>query len=184
MRRALRVHPEAERGPVTRLEVEIVRRQPAALDLTYELTGQIAELRIPPAAPPERSDGLWKQTCFEAFLRGAEQDGYLEFNLSPSGRWAAYRFTGYREGMAPALELPAPKIRLAVSERGLRLKARLDLAAAADFVAAGTWRLGLSAVIENAWGGVTHWALVHPPGKPDFHHTDGFACRLRAPEET
>jgi hypothetical protein len=41
-----------------------------------------------------------------------------------------------------------------------------------------SWRLGLSAVIEETNGNKTYWALVHPPGKPDFHHKDAFAYEL------
>jgi hypothetical protein len=42
-------------------------------------------------------------TCFELFLAEdseAAQGAYAEFNLSPSERWAAYDFDGYRVGMA------------------------------------------------------------------------------------
>ena len=41
-----------------------------------------------------------------------------------------------------------------------------------------SWRLGLSAVIEDTSGGKSYWALAHPPGKPDFHHADCFALEL------
>ena len=34
------------------------------------------------------------------FIRPEDGEGYYEFNFSPSGEWAAYRFSGYREGMA------------------------------------------------------------------------------------
>jgi len=37
---------------------------------------------------------------------------------------------------------------------------------------------GLSAVIEDISGGTSYWALAHPPGKPDFHHADGFALEF------
>jgi hypothetical protein len=40
------------------------------------------------------------------------------------------------------------------------------------------WRLGLSAIIEEASGRRSYWALAHPPGKPDFHHPDSFALRV------
>jgi hypothetical protein len=43
-----------------------------------------------------------------------------------------------------------------------------------------TWRLGLSAVIEDSSGAKSYWALAHPPGKPDFHHPDCFAHELPA----
>ena len=41
-----------------------------------------------------------------------------------------------------------------------------------------SWRLGLSAVIEDTNGHKSYWALAHPPGKPDFHHADCFAYEL------
>ena len=42
--------------------------------------------------------------------------------------------------------------------------------------ASGSWMgLGLSAVIEEANGRKSYWALAHPPGKADFHHADCFA---------
>jgi len=44
----------------------------------------------------------------------------------------------------------------------------------------GSWRLGLAAVIEEASGRKSYWALAHPPGKPDFHHSDCFAHEIPA----
>ena len=38
--------------------------------------------------------------------------------------------------------------------------------------------LALSAVIEHLDGRISYWALRHPPGKPDFHHPQGFALEL------
>ena len=39
-------------------------------------------------------------------------------------------------------------------------------------------RLGLSAVIEEADGRVSYWALAHPAPKPDFHHAGTLALQL------
>ena len=55
-----------------------------------------------------------------------------------------------------------------------------------DFEQAGLWsgvkcRVAISAVIEEADGTKSYWALAHPPGKPDFHHADGFALQLPPP---
>jgi hypothetical protein len=33
-------------------------------------------------------------------------------------------------------------------------------------------------VIEETNGAKSYWALKHPPGKPDFHHADGFVLEL------
>ncbi len=181
MRRALRAHPATDRGAVVRIEADIRRRRPRTLVLAYELAGDPGKLRIPARAPPMRADGLWRRTCFEAFLM-LEDGGYLELNLSPSGRWAAYRFEGYRAGMAPLEPFPAPKIAFARTAEGLTLNAALELPELPGLSDNGPWRLGLAAVIEDADGNIGYWALAHPPGKPDFHHADSFACEVRAPE--
>jgi len=39
-------------------------------------------------------------------------------------------------------------------------------------------RLGLCAVVEDAHGELTYWALRHPTGQPDFHHRDAFVLSL------
>jgi hypothetical protein len=36
----------------------------------------------------------------------------------------------------------------------------------------------LAAVIEDENGGLSYWALRHPPGKPDFHHPNAFAMTI------
>jgi hypothetical protein len=38
-----------------------------------------------------------------------------------------------------------------------------------------SWRLGLSALIDDTGGARSYWALAHAPGKPDFHHAASFA---------
>jgi hypothetical protein len=43
----------------------------------------------------------------------------------------------------------------------------------------GAW--GLTAVLEEADGVKSYWALAHGPGKADFHHAACFAARLEAP---
>ena len=58
----------------------------------------------------------------------------------------------------------------------------LDAKISPDFLPPGrSLRLGLSAVLEDADGVLSYWALRHPPGKPDFHHTDAFATQLVLP---
>ncbi len=181
MRRALRAHPATDRGPVVRIEADIRRRRPRTLVLAYELAGDPEKLRIPAPAPATRADGLWRRTCFEAFLM-LEGGGYLELNLSPSGRWAAYRFDGYRAGMAPLEPFAGPRITFARTADGMTLSAALELPDLPGLAADRPWRISLAAVIEDADGSIGYWALAHPPGKPDFHHADGFACEVRAPE--
>jgi hypothetical protein len=167
-------HPATPCAAVDAIEVE-VERVGARLALHYRLSGRPEALVLPPPAAAVRTDELWRHTCFEAFVRPQPGEAYLEVNLAPSGQWAAYAFDGYRAGMRPA-EVGEPGVLFARTADGLRLEAALDLADAAP------WRLGVTAVIEEAGGRISYWALAHPPGKPDFHSPDCLALELPAPE--
>ncbi len=182
VRAALTLHPNARCWAVEGIEVGIERSGERALTLAYRLTGETGALRLPPLAASTRGDELWRHTCFEAFIQAPDAGGYWEFNLSPSTRWGAYRFSGYRSGMSQADAIAAPRIKVQVDKGQMSLAASLDLASLPDLPADQPWRLGLSAVIEEADGNVSHWALAHPPGKADFHHALGFALDIPATE--
>jgi hypothetical protein len=172
MRLRLIPHPDTHSDAASAIEVEVERTDLATLTLRYRLGGAIARLAIPAPAAPDRTDELWRHTCFEAFLQPELGEAYVEFNFAPSTQWAAYRFTGYRKGMAPA-DVAAPGIDLTATDASLMLAVRLDLASLAS--PPGPCRLALSAVIEQADGAKSYWALAHPPGRPDFHHRSSFA---------
>lgn len=175
MRYALKPHPDSRSSAVSGIEVEVLRHRPGSLILHYFVTGRIGDLFIPPLTPPERTDGLWKHTCFEAFVRAPDAATYYELNFSPSTRWAAYKFTGYRAGMNAASEIETPHIEVQTSTGAYEMRAALILAGLASEL---LWQLNLSAVIEETSGSKSYWALMHPPGKPDFHHSDCFALEL------
>jgi hypothetical protein len=175
MRQQLRLHPDSHSVAVKSIDVEIARPRAGRLELSYIVTGQLSSIRMPPAAANARSDGLWRRTCFEAFVRASPDAGYYELNFSPSRQWAAYQFSGYRNGMRIADEITGVPIKVRSSPDRYTLQASLEFT---DLPRDRSWRLGLSAVIEDAKGAISYWALTHPPGKPDFHHADGFACEF------
>jgi hypothetical protein len=175
MHHVLRPHPELHFSAATHIDVTCTRKPPNQLLLSYNVTGPIKDIRIPPIAAATRADNLWRHTCFEAFI-GAPPDGaYYEFNFSPSTRWAAYRFSGYRKEMSVATEIDAVPIDTRADADHYMLQASLDLAQLPALPQNGALRLGLAAVIEDVGGNKSYWALAHPPGKPDFHHADCFA---------
>ncbi len=180
MRQALKLHPDFRCDAVAEIAVEVARPGPGLLRLRYLVTGDIGGLSLPPETVPARADGLWRHTCFEAFLRAVPGKAYHEFNFAPSRRWAAYRFDGYRSGMRPAEESGAPQIEVDRRDGAFELRAALALDGLAALPGDAVWQLGLSAVIEEAGGRISYWALAHPPGKPDFHHSDCFALDLPA----
>ena len=167
MLRSLIPHPESTGEAVTAIEVDITRPAPRQLVLRYYVTGDTAAIRLPATRAPERADDLWEHTCFEAFLANAP--GYLEFNFSPSTRWAAWRFDAYREGMRNAAITP-PRIETLIGFDRFELRAELAMPVLGP--------MGLSAVIEEKNGNRSWWALAHPSGEPDFHHEACFALEL------
>ena len=176
MRAPLQLHPDSRGGAVSRIEVAVARPAPATLVLHYFVTGRVAALQLPQPAAPERTDELWEHSCFEAFLGRAGGEGYYEFNFAPSTQWAAYRFSGYRDGKEPA-ELDPPRIETSASDLYFQLRATFLLPED------GAGRLGLASIIEEENRRKSYWALAHPPGKPDFHPRDCFALELPAADQ-
>jgi hypothetical protein len=176
----LKRHPACLASAVVCLEAEAVRSSSRTLELLYRLSGAMGGLSLPPAAEPARADGLWQHTCFEAFVRASRDGPYHEFNLAPSAQWAGYGFSGYRNGMiSPAMDPPHIRTRSSGDTYELRATLKLDLLP--HLPGDAPWQLNLSAVIEDASGRKSYWALSHPPGKADFHHPDCFTLELPAP---
>lgn len=169
-------HADLYVGGVDGVHVAWQRLDGDLIDLCFVAAGAGDELALPPrAAKPQRRDGLWQTTCFEMFVTTGA--GYAEYNFSPSGDWATYHFTGYRQGMA-ILDVPAPHIRMTQGDDALMLHAQITLPP----MLAPDARAGFSAIIADVAGDKAYWALRHPPGRPDFHHDDCFAARLGAPQ--
>jgi hypothetical protein len=178
MRCSLAPHPDSRRIAATGIDVDVARPEPGRLVLSYVVTGTIGGLRMPPVTAPMRMDELWRHTCFEVFVRPPGGDAYYEFNFAPSTQWAAYGFAGYRSGMRVADEIHPPRIEVQSTDQRFTLQAALDLDRLPGLPRDAAWQIGLSAVIEDANGALSYWALAHPPGRADFHHSDCFALEL------
>jgi hypothetical protein len=178
MRQALKLHPDSLCSAATHIEVDVARPRAGTLVMRYVVTGKISDLHMPAATASTRTDELWQQTCFEAFVRTSPDAGYYEFNFAPSTQWAAYRFSSYRTGMRVATEIGAPHIEVQSGAECYILQASLELDRLSGLPRDAGWRLGLSALIEEMSGRKSYWALAHPPGKPDFHHSDCFVHEL------
>jgi hypothetical protein len=142
----------------------------ATTNIWFCVGAPAARFVIPESGEPKRADELWKRTCLEAFLQRSDDIGYREWNFAPSGDWAAYDFTGVREGMATA-EVAVPYVRMEDNLTWWALGATIA-------VEAGKWQLGLSAVLDEKDGAKSYWALAHPSEKPDFHNPGCFIARL------
>jgi len=171
----LLAHPLTPSSAVHALAVRLRRTADGSLALRYRLHADLARLRIPAPQAPERRDGLWAHTCFELFV-AAPDAAYREYNFSPSGLWAAYAFRGYRERDDDAWPPAPPPIRVRAGAGLLELDARVALPA--ELPPGARLQLGLTAVVEDADGALSYWALRHPAARPDFHLREGFALTL------
>ena len=172
-------HPHSPSRVARAVTVEASRTPEGKLSLHYALHGDVGRMNIPPPAPPRIGWKLWRRTCCEVFVRARDEAGYHEFNFSPSGEWAAYAFTGYREGTSLVDEALNPQIAVESREGRLDLYALVDLPRLSPAYARSRLRLGLAVIVEEEDnGGMSYWALKHAPGKPDFHHRDAFALEI------
>jgi hypothetical protein len=173
-------HPAAPCAGTFRLAARAICGADGRLALAFVLEGPLAALNLPPAGPPARVAGLWRHTCFEAFIaRDAAADtAYYEVNLSPARQWDLHAFRDYRDGGPLAGEPPAPRINARRGGSRLDLTATLDLGALDPRLRNAPLRLGLAAVLEDVRGSLSWWALRHPAARPDFHDPTGFVLRL------
>ncbi|MXP09557.1 DOMON-like domain-containing protein [Pseudoblastomonas halimionae] len=169
-------HPAFPPVQVRGMEARVIGHDANWLRLRWRIEGS-AGLVVPAFAGKGRADELWKTTCFEAFLQPEGGSAYVELNLSPSERWAAYDFTAPREGMS---ERAMPREPDCTMRQGSSF-AIFDAAIPAAGLPNAVCNLGLTAVIEEDGGVKSYWALAHGAEHPDFHDPACFKAQLAAP---
>ena len=187
--------------PSNHVSIEIrasLRHLGNAIEFEFLIAGsslEIADLVWPSAlAPSQRSrrNELWKSTCLEVFLTGAQANAdtdaepYLEANVSPSGDWNLYAFDRYREGMRTVSDavvaahieekIGEPYFRLVGAVRALPGVPDGDFA---RLLACGELVFSATAVLEYSSGSREYWALHHAGEKPDFHLRSSFKGHLK-----
>lgn len=172
----LTYHPAHPPREVRSVEARILSLSDNWVRVRWRIDG-VNKLVVPKFAGKGRQDKLWETTCFELFVKPSGGSGYCEFNLSPSERWAAYDFTGYREGMS---ERPFAREPDCTMRTGLAM-AIFDAALPRAHVPGGKCAVGLCAVIEEQGDVKSYWALAHGGNKPDFHDAACFTAKLGAP---
>ncbi|MDQ3075474.1 MAG: hypothetical protein M3Q88_07690 [Pseudomonadota bacterium] len=153
-------HPDTPPGAIHTVEAEL-ERNPDGVIATFRAIGDVTRLIVPPRAKAAHRDGLWRTTCFELFV-GGKATAYREYNFSPSGAWAAYRFDDHRHGMRPVAD--QIDIKTSSDDKALTVIAAIQ----SEFPLPAS--IGLAAVIEEVDGALRYWASAFAPGKPDFHN--------------
>jgi hypothetical protein len=158
---ALMLHRTCDLGPIRSVTASVTATEQGC-EAEFQLDGRVSDIILPPPAASERRDYLWQTTCFEIFWQPIGGTYYREFNLSPSGQWAAYDFDSFREGMRDA---PVGGMALACSHDVTTLVLRASIAADLPSPA----QVALNAIVEHRDGSKQYWALAFPPGPPEFH---------------
>ncbi len=163
---SLILHPDCAEGPIKAVSADI-KATDGGCRARFRVQGDIDNIKVPIHAHTERTDFLWKTTCFEIFWQPHDGTYYREFNLSPSSRWACYDFDDFRKNSTDA---PVHAISIACSyndgELVLEASIATDLPLPAD--------VALNAIVEDYDGNIQFWALAFAEGKPEFHST---VCR-------
>lgn len=157
----LMLHVSCDLGPIRSVSANISATS-SGCEAEFRLDGRVDAIVLPRSGASVRADDLWKTTCFEIFWQPIGGSAYREFNLSPSGRWAAYDFDRFREGMRNA---PVDAISLTTSSINTELVLKASIAA--DLPAPA--QVALNAIVEHDGGAMQYWALAFGPGKPEFH---------------
>lgn len=169
----LHCHPANTAPSGLGVAVDVGRLASGGLRLHYRIHG-INALRVPPPALPARTDDLWRHTCCEAFVATVNDRSYHEFNFSPSGSWAAYRFSDTRV-RDDAWQIPQA-LRVDRVDDGHLLHLVVELPT--SVLPPGANAIGLTVVAEHADGKLSYWALHHAGAHPDFHLPDSFVLTL------
>ncbi len=143
--------------------------------IEFKIIGNLQALMIESVSQnPVFRDEIWKSTCFELFVLGADDRSYSEFNFAPNGDWAAYHFDDYREGMKN-LTIMRPNVELITNEGALSVVIEL----ATETIPINNNGIGICSILETQ-DGKSYWALKHCKDKPDFHQKHCFLHKLEA----
>jgi len=178
----LKAHP-TNKNRAIRLQATL-HIQAGAVHVDYYLSGDLSTLHVPPPCIPRFRDGLWQDTCFELFVGPLGTRTYREFNISPSGAWAIYDFSDWRQAAPPTINWAkradcAPQLQLNNTASGLQVSVRIS-SVALQGIAYKSLQCGVSAVLaqNNAERTRSFWALAHYEVQPDFHDRRGFVAYL------
>jgi hypothetical protein len=141
--------------------------EPAAMNISFLIKGDLNQISWPEDV--QTSEALWKHTCFEYFIAAVDDEYYYEFNQSPSGAWASYRFSRYRTDMTIAENIVADKFLMSLDEETCDVQLEVAFPHGSEF------QLGLSVILEDMNAQLHYFSLSHPQDKPDFHAREHYA---------
>ena len=174
MHRLIPFHPLTT-SEISSVQAGLVLRN-GNLQIQFVVLGTIAELLLPqPEGTAQFRDGLWQTTCLEVFLQSKGERAYEEWNLSPNGNWAYYKFSDYRQLIAEVTRREPVNLPLfSASEQQLTLTATLPYQVDQGSERDNGFVYGLTAILQLRSGAKQYWAMRHEADHPDFHQAASF----------
>ena len=167
---------------------DVSERKLISLLFAFQIEGDLTALDLQHSRAREirnQQDDLWKATCFEIFLSRPGDASYLEFNFSPTGDFAVYKFDDYRLGMQALRPVSSPRFKIERGSDFYRITGSIgeahDDPRLALLLAEPALEASITAVLKplSGQGDTTFWALSHAGDKADFHLRSSFTFSLR-----
>lgn len=159
-----------------------LRRHNNLISIWFHLVGvELIYLPEKLACSQQRTEELWKTTCFELFFTRSQAphqaSQYWEVNLAPTGEWDVYRFEGYRQGMLREEGIDQLSSKVMLHDGCLTLHCTISLNNIE--IAKDPLSVGVSSVLHHkATNQCSYWALSHGEERADFHNPDTFILTL------
>lgn len=177
-------HPSTSPKSPLRLRGVVEAIAASEIAVTYDMTGELNNLRWPELAKRMFCQGLWKTTCFELFIGIPNSQRYLEFNFSPSTEWCGLSFQSYRHDPSDIRELAFSRFDITRSENAFSMHVHFGFPEPLLDLEKSKCSAALTAVVEETDGRLTYWADAHRSEVPDFHNDQSFERVLTLRKET
>ena len=146
------------------------------LQINYQVTGDVDTIEFASPHPTgQRTDNLWQRTCFEVFVKIADDTRYWEYNFSPSLNWAVYGFTDYRANNFDEVSITSIPITVSAESDQFELNAQTQLP---EPLIEQNLQIGLSTVLKDKQGALYYYALQHNKNQADFHDATSFIVNI------
>ncbi len=151
------------------------------LTLTFDITGSVQSIQWPKRKLDQaRQDNLWKNTCFEFFLKDKKTSIYWEFNFSPDQYFNCYQFDDYRENMQTERRIEQHHSKFEVTaDHTAHFSSTVNLKKLIAECSLSTIEIGISCVIQSRDDMISFFALNHCSKQPDFHNKDSFVITMQ-----
>lgn len=162
-------HPIALPHAPIKIRASAKLKQANHLFAAFELSGAQEDIVWPDRKVGAFIEGLWQSTCLELFLFSEDDASYVEFNFSPSTDWCAYVFQSYRAGRETVPDVSFDRFDTHLGSESRSVIVEVKLPEARLNLLGSTYRVSLTAVIQDISGQMSYWAESHPSAQPDFH---------------